>query len=247
MCVTTYWPTSACSTWLSAVDAADVRRRRRPVVVALPPCQVDGRDTSLDMAFPGNSSVEARGGVSWRTSTPYVDMFLPSIEEILFTLRRPTYERSCRGNPDGDILLPSHRTCCRSQRRVVGAGRQDRGLEAGLSGSICARPAAGVAAMGRARPAMSPRGPTGSCGRPVSRSMWLHGRLGRCDHRRLLAVAPPRTARRRRRHRRGGGRRLQRRGPGCAQRHPIVGGDNPSRGRRVAAAVGDRLGAGVVV
>jgi sugar/nucleoside kinase (ribokinase family) len=56
------------------------------------------------MAFPGSSSVDA----AWRRilalALPYVDIFLPSIEEILVTLHRETYERMRRETPDGDIL-----------------------------------------------------------------------------------------------------------------------------------------------
>jgi sugar/nucleoside kinase (ribokinase family) len=63
-----------------------------------------GVTTSLDMAFPGSSSVDA----AWRRilalALPYVDIFLPSIEEILVTLHRETYERMRRETPDGDIL-----------------------------------------------------------------------------------------------------------------------------------------------
>jgi sugar/nucleoside kinase (ribokinase family) len=63
-----------------------------------------GVTTSLDMAFPDPSS--AAGRANWeailRATLPYVDIFLPSIEELLFMLRRPTYEGLCRaaGGPD---------------------------------------------------------------------------------------------------------------------------------------------------
>ncbi len=51
--------------------------------------------TSLDMTLPDANGVSGR--VNWRRllerTLPYVDIFLPSIEEILFMLRRDDYER----------------------------------------------------------------------------------------------------------------------------------------------------------
>jgi sugar/nucleoside kinase (ribokinase family) len=53
-----------------------------------------GVTTSLDMTLPDSSS--AAGRADWaailRTVMPAVDIFLPSIEEILYMLRRETYE-----------------------------------------------------------------------------------------------------------------------------------------------------------
>jgi sugar/nucleoside kinase (ribokinase family) len=53
-----------------------------------------GVTTSLDMALPDPAS--AAGRADWaailQASMPYVDVFLPSIEEILYMLRRETYE-----------------------------------------------------------------------------------------------------------------------------------------------------------
>ena len=63
-----------------------------------------GVTTSLDMSFPDPTSES--GQVDWRTiytaALSYVDIFLPSIEEILFTLRRGTYEQLTARGP----LLP---------------------------------------------------------------------------------------------------------------------------------------------
>ena len=63
-----------------------------------------GVTTSLDMAFPGSSSVDAPWRRILALTLPYVDIFLPSIEEILVMLRRETYERMCAEAPEGDIL-----------------------------------------------------------------------------------------------------------------------------------------------
>ncbi|MFN8373928.1 MAG: carbohydrate kinase family protein [Anaerolineae bacterium] len=51
--------------------------------------------TSLDMTLPDANGVSGR--VNWRRllerTLPYVDIFLPSIEEVLFMLRREDYDR----------------------------------------------------------------------------------------------------------------------------------------------------------
>jgi len=56
--------------------------------------RADGVTTSLDMAFPDPAAPAGRA--DWakilRGVLPYVDIFLPSVEEILFMLRRSTYE-----------------------------------------------------------------------------------------------------------------------------------------------------------
>ena len=63
------------------------------------------------MAFPGSSSVDAPWRRILALTLPYVDIFLPSIEEILVTLRRETYERMCAEAPEGDMLPRSRRNC----------------------------------------------------------------------------------------------------------------------------------------
>jgi len=65
-----------------------------------------GLTTSLDMTLPDPASESGR--VNWRSYLarvlPAVDVFLPSIEEILFMLERLTYERLRRRAKDGNIL-----------------------------------------------------------------------------------------------------------------------------------------------
>jgi sugar/nucleoside kinase (ribokinase family) len=65
--------------------------------------------TSLDMAFPDPAS--PAGKANWRAifqaALPYVDIFLPSIEELLFCLRRPLYdELASKGNSMLDNVTP---------------------------------------------------------------------------------------------------------------------------------------------
>jgi sugar/nucleoside kinase (ribokinase family) len=68
-----------------------------------------GVTCSLDMALPDPAS--AAGRADWPTilkkTLPYLDIFLPSIEEILFMARRETYEELCRqaGSPNFLPLL----------------------------------------------------------------------------------------------------------------------------------------------
>jgi sugar/nucleoside kinase (ribokinase family) len=65
-----------------------------------------GVTTSLDMAVSDPAS--AAGRANWRqilTATlPYVDLFQPSIEEILYMLRRNTFDELSRHSQGGDIL-----------------------------------------------------------------------------------------------------------------------------------------------
>ena len=65
-----------------------------------------GVTTSLDMALPDPAS--AAGRADWveilRATLPYVDIFLPSIEEILYMLRRGTYDRLHQTSGGTDIL-----------------------------------------------------------------------------------------------------------------------------------------------
>jgi len=66
-----------------------------------------GVTTSLDMALPDPSS--AAGRADWRailqSTLPYVHVFLPSIEETLYMLRRETYDELRRA-ADGPDILP---------------------------------------------------------------------------------------------------------------------------------------------
>jgi len=66
-----------------------------------------GVTTSLDMSVPDPSSEAGRA--DWRkilkATMPFVDVFLPSIEEMLFMVRRETYDALSRqAGPNSDIL-----------------------------------------------------------------------------------------------------------------------------------------------
>ncbi len=62
--------------------------------------------TSLDMAFPDPAS--PAGQANWpeiyRQVLPYVDIFLPSVEELLIMLHRPIYDRLLEQSTNQDLL-----------------------------------------------------------------------------------------------------------------------------------------------
>ncbi len=65
-----------------------------------------GVTTSLDMAFP--DPISEAGQADWRSILksvlPHVDIFIPSVEEILFMMRRQTYEEMCAASAGPNIL-----------------------------------------------------------------------------------------------------------------------------------------------
>ena len=115
-----------------------------------------GITTSLDMALPDPSSPAGRadwGGIL-RSVLPHVDLFLPSIEEILFMLRPATYQ-ALREEAGGPHILPLIRAELLSdlgrELIVMGAGivalkLGERGLYLRTSGQ------SRLAVLGRARP-----------------------------------------------------------------------------------------------
>jgi sugar/nucleoside kinase (ribokinase family) len=81
------------------------------LVEVLRRAKLTGVTTSLDLTFPDPSS--SGGKADWpaifRRALPHVDVFVPSFEELLFTLRRYLYEElaqdySPRGDTGGDVL-----------------------------------------------------------------------------------------------------------------------------------------------
>ncbi len=68
--------------------------------------RAEGATTSLDTTLPDPQS--ASGQADWpailAATLPYVDMFLPSIEELLLMLRRDTYDLLCQEAAGGSLL-----------------------------------------------------------------------------------------------------------------------------------------------
>jgi sugar/nucleoside kinase (ribokinase family) len=96
-----------------------------------------GITTSLDMAFPDPSS-EA-GQADWRSILesvlPHVDIFIPSVEEILFMLRRQTYEEMCAAISDSNILpLVTPELLSDLSQELVEMGARIVGLKLGYRG-----------------------------------------------------------------------------------------------------------------
>jgi sugar/nucleoside kinase (ribokinase family) len=115
-----------------------------------------GVTTSLDMVFPDPTS--AAGQLDWeailRAVLPYVDVFLPSVEEILFMVRRQTYEELCQaagGTGFMALVTPSLLSDLSCQFldmgvKIVGFKVGDRGLYLRTAG----RPA--IESLGKAAP-----------------------------------------------------------------------------------------------
>ena len=116
-----------------------------------------GVTTSLDMALPDPASHAGRA--DWRAILtdvlPWVDVFLPSIEEILFMLRPDTYEALVE-QAGGESLLPwvTPELLSDVSRELVAMGARVVGLKLGDRGLyLRTAEAATLAAMGAAAPA----------------------------------------------------------------------------------------------
>lgn len=116
-----------------------------------------GVSTSLDMALPDPSSPAGR--VDWgailRAVLPYVDLFLPSIEEILFMLRPQTYRALCAEAGGLDFLaFVRPELLSGLGEELLGMGTRIVALKLGDRGLYLRTAGRGeLEAMGRARPA----------------------------------------------------------------------------------------------
>jgi sugar/nucleoside kinase (ribokinase family) len=115
-----------------------------------------GVTTSLDMAVPDPSS--AAGRADWvailKSTLPYVDIFLPSIEEILYMLRRETYDEFGRAVHGASILpLITPQLLSDLSQELLMLGVKIAGLKLGDRGfylRTAGQPA--IETLGRARP-----------------------------------------------------------------------------------------------
>jgi sugar/nucleoside kinase (ribokinase family) len=97
-----------------------------------------GVTTSLDMAFPDPAS-QAGHHADWekilKKVLPHVDIFLPSVEEILFMLHRGTYEELSRHAGSSDILpLVTPKLLSDLGRELIAMGAGIVGLKMGYRG-----------------------------------------------------------------------------------------------------------------
>ncbi len=116
-----------------------------------------GVTTSLDMALPDPTSPAGRANwpVIVRNTLPYVDIFLPSIEEILYMTRRETYDDLCRQAGGAHILPLVTPALLRDlSADLMGLGAKVIGIKLGERGLFLrtASPTA-LKDMGRAQPA----------------------------------------------------------------------------------------------
>ena len=115
-----------------------------------------GATTSLDMAVPDPSSPAGRA--DWTTiieaTLPYVDVFLPSVEEILYMLRRPTYDQFDAASTGGDILpLVTPALLSDISQDLLDMGARVVGIKLGYRGFYLRTAAEGaIQATGRACP-----------------------------------------------------------------------------------------------
>ena len=113
-----------------------------------------GTTTSLDMAFPDGASEAGRA--EWREILtkvlPLVDVFMPSIEETLFLLKRDTYKELVSAAGGGNILSKvSPDLLGDVGRELLSMGAAVVGLKLGDRGLYVRTSEAGrLAAMGRA-------------------------------------------------------------------------------------------------
>jgi sugar/nucleoside kinase (ribokinase family) len=131
-------------------DGAELARMFRRVKNA-------GVTTSLDMAIPDASS--AAGQVDWvavlAAVLPFVDVFLPSIKESLFMLRRETYEALLEQAGDGDLLdLVTASLLSDLSQALIDMGAKIAGFKLGHRGFyVRTADGAAMAALGTAQPA----------------------------------------------------------------------------------------------
>jgi sugar/nucleoside kinase (ribokinase family) len=115
-----------------------------------------GATTSLDMALPSPTS--PAGHANWplilQRTLPYVDVFLPSFEELLFMLRRDEYDR-LMAETGGDLLAGVTTALLRSlSDELLDLGAKIAGIKLGHLGFyLRTGTSARLGEMGRARPA----------------------------------------------------------------------------------------------
>ncbi len=89
-----------------------------------------GVTTCLDMSLPDAS--HPSGAADWRAilaqTLPHVDIFLPSIEELLFMLRRDAYDRLSRMPPAPVLLSELSAELLEMGARIVGIKLGEQGL-----------------------------------------------------------------------------------------------------------------------
>jgi sugar/nucleoside kinase (ribokinase family) len=118
--------------------------------------QATGATTSLDMALPDPASPAGRA--DWpaiiRKVLPYVDVFLPSLDEMLFMLRRSTYDRLLAEHEGNLLAAATPNLLADLTGEMLDLGAKIAGLKLGHRGFYLRTAGrAALAAAGRAAPA----------------------------------------------------------------------------------------------
>jgi sugar/nucleoside kinase (ribokinase family) len=116
-----------------------------------------GVTTSLDMAVPDASSPagHADGVAILQATLPFVDIFLPSLEESLFMLRRETYEAYLQQAGEGGLLSQVKPALLSElSSKVLDMGAKIAGFKLGHRGFyVHTADGVAMASLGAARPA----------------------------------------------------------------------------------------------
>ncbi len=147
-----------------------------------------GVTTSLDMAFPDPSSEGGKANWSKILSSvlPDVDLFQPSVEELLFMLRREEYERLANQSSRGDVLAGvTPELLCELLPRINQHGREACGSQSGCSRAVPAYRECSRSEWDGARRASRPvwMVSSGAVGSLFPRERGRNDRFWRFDHR----------------------------------------------------------------
>jgi len=125
-----------------------------------------GATTSLDMSLPDPASEAGR--VDWAALlaavVPHVDLFLPSVEEILFMLDRARFEEFRRRGSEEGVYFFSGDDLHEFGSALLDLGAKVVAIKCGCRG-IYLRTAPALENLGRAA--------TGDCGRWAGREFWI--------------------------------------------------------------------------
>jgi sugar/nucleoside kinase (ribokinase family) len=115
-----------------------------------------GVTTSLDMAVPdpASSSGQANWQVILEKTLPYVDIFVPSLEEIAFMLDRDLFEkRKAQAKREDPVLVYEPKDCTDISNKLLSMGVRIAAVKCGIRGLYLRTGKAGrVGDMGNASP-----------------------------------------------------------------------------------------------
>jgi sugar/nucleoside kinase (ribokinase family) len=113
-----------------------------------------GVTTSLDLSMPTGSASRANWQAILQATLPYIDIFLPSIEELLLMLRRPVFEQLSKKAHHADMLhLVTPSMVTELGKQLLNMGAKVVGLKMGERGLYMrTADADALAQMGRAEP-----------------------------------------------------------------------------------------------